>query len=126
MLMPTVAEVELKVLLAAAAPTSAPAKELIKKVLLVEVRVLTLGMTFQALVAMLIVYLSLFGIRECLIGVCDILELLLGALWIVLVLIGMKLDGHLLEGLLDLIVCGAFFKSEQLIVVLLSGCSSEV
>ena len=118
------AEVELVLLLSPATASASP-EELVEDVLLVEstaVRILTLRVSLQALLAMLIVNTLLVGIRECLIGICYVLELLFGSIGVVLVLVRVELDGHLLEGLLDLILCGASLQAQHLIVVLLGIC----
>lgn len=113
------AEVELELLLSPATASAAP-KELVEMVLLVEATALRVSL--QALLAMLIVNTPLVGIRECLIGICYVLELLLGSIGVVLVLVWVELDGHLLEGLLDLVLCGASLQTKYLIVVLLGIC----
>lgn len=115
-------EVELKMLLAAASSSTAPSEELIENVFVavpseMPVRVLPLRVPLQTLLAMLIVDPLLLGITECLVGVCDILELLLGALRIVLVLVRVKLDGQLLEGLLDLLIRRATLQTQLRIQV---------
>ena len=120
------AEVELVLLLSPATASAAP-KELVEDVLLVEAtaaaaRVLTLRVSLQALLAMLIVNTLLVGVRECLIGLCYVLELLLGSIGVVLVLVWVELDGHLLKGLLDLVLCRASLQAKHLIVVLLGIC----
>ena len=118
------AEVELVLLLSPATASAAP-KELVEDVLLVKataVRVLTLRVSLQALLTMLIVNILLVGIRECLIGICYVLELLLGSIGVVLILVRVELDGHLLEGLLDLILCGTSLQAKHLVVVLLGIC----
>jgi hypothetical protein len=66
---------------------------------------------------MLIVNTLLVGVRECLIGICYVLELLLGSIGVVLVLVWVKL-----EGLLDLVLYGASLQAKHLIVVLLGIC----
>jgi len=118
------AEVELVLLLSPATASASP-EELVEDVLLVEataVRILTLRVSLQALFAMLIVNTLLVGIRERLIGICYVLELLFGSVGVVLVLVRVELDGHLLEGLLYLILCGASLQAQHLIVVLLGIC----
>jgi hypothetical protein len=118
------AEVELVLLLSPATAFTSP-KELVENVLLVEattIRVLTLRVSLQALLTMLIVNTLLVGIRECLIGICYVLELLLGSIGVVLVLVRVELDGHLLESLLDLFLCGASLQAQHLIVILLGIC----
>jgi hypothetical protein len=119
------AEVELVLLLSPATSSSAP-KELVKDIFLVEAtttaRILTLRVSLKALFAMLIVNTLLVRIRECLIGICYVLELFLGSIGVVLVLVWVELDGHLLESLLDLVFCGASLQAKHLIVVLLSIC----
>ena len=118
------AEVELVLLLSPATASATP-EELVEDIVLVEataIRVLTLRVSLQALLAMLIIYTLLVWVRECLVGICYILELLLGSIRVVLVLIRVELDGHLLEGLLDLILCGASLQAKHLIVVLLGIC----
>ena len=119
------AEVELVLLLSPATASAAP-KELVEDVLLVEAtataRVLTLRVSLQALLAMLIVNTLLVWIRECLIGICYVLELLLGSIRVVLVLVWVELDSHLLKGLLDLVLCGTSLQAKHLIVVLLGIC----
>ena len=115
------AEVELVLLLSPTTASASP-KELVEGVLLVEaaaIRVVTLRVSLQALLTMLIVYPLLIGIRECLIGICYVLELLLGPIGVILVLVRVELDGHLLEGLLDLILCGVTLQAKHLVVVLL-------
>ena len=117
------AEVELVLLLSPTTASASP-KELVEGVLLVEaaaVRVVTLRVSLQALLTMLIVNPLLIGIRECLIGICYVLELLLGPIGVILVLVRVELDGHLLEGLLDLILCGVTLQAKYLVVVLLLG-----
>ena len=125
LLLSVAAEVELVLLLSPATASAAP-KELVEDVLLVEAtataRVLTLRVSLQALLAMLIVNTLLVWIRECLIGICYVLELLLGSIGVVLVLVWVKLDGHLLKGLLDLVLCGTSLQAKHLIVVLLGIC----
>ena len=119
------AEVELVLLLSPATSSAAP-KELVEDVLLIEAtaaaRVLTLRVSLQALLAMLIVNTLLVRVRECLIGICYVLELLLGSIGVVLVLVWVELDGHLLEGLLDLVLCRTSLQAKHLIVVLLGIC----
>ena len=119
------AEIELELLLSPATAFATP-KELVEDVLLVEAtataRILTLRVSLQALFAMLIVNTLLVGVRECLIGICYVLELLLGSIGVVLVLVWVELDGHLLERLLDLVFCGASLQAKHLIVVLLGIC----
>ena len=118
------AEVELVLLLSPATASATP-EELVEDIVLVEataIRVLTLRVSLQALLAMLIIYTLLVWVRECLVGICYILELLLGSIRVVLVLIRVELDGHLLEGFLDLILCGASLQAKHLIVVLLGIC----
>lgn len=103
------AKVELVLLLSPATASASP-EELVEDVLLIEataVRVLALRVSLQALLAMLIVNTLLVGIRECLIGICYVLELLFGSIGVVLVLVRVELDSHLFEGLLDLIFSGA-------------------
>ena len=125
LLLSVAAEVELVLLLSPATASAAP-KELVEDVLLVEAtataRVLTLRVSLQALLAMLIVNTLLVWIRECLIGICYVLELLLGSIRVVLVLVWVELDSHLLKGLLDLVLCGASLQAKHLIVVLLGIC----
>ena len=115
------AEVELVLLLSPATASSA-SKELVEDVLLVEAtaaaRVLTLRVSLQALLAMLIVNTLLVGVRECLIGICYVLELLLGSIGVVLVLVWVELDGHLLKGLLDLVLGRVTLQAHQLVVIL--------
>ena len=118
------AEVELVLLLSPATASASP-EELVEDVLLVEstaVRILTLRVSLQALLAMLIVNTLLVRIRECLIGICYVLEFLFGSIGVVLVLVRVELDGHLLEGLLDLILCGTSLQAQHLVVVLLGIC----
>ena len=120
------AEVELVLLLSPTTASAAP-KELVEDVLLVEAtaaaaRVLTLRVSLQALLAMLIVNTLLVRVRECLIGICYVLELLLGSIRVVLVLVWVELDGHLLKGLLNLVLCRASLQAKHLIVVLLGIC----
>ena len=119
------AEIELELLLSPATAFATP-KELVEDVLLVEAtataRVLTLRVSLQALLTMLIVNTLLVRIRECLIGICYVLELFLGSIGVVLVLVWVELDGHFLERLLDLVLCGASLQAKHLIVVLLSIC----
>ena len=121
------AKVELKLLLTTASTSATTSKELIEYVLVampseMPVRVLSLSMPLQTLLAMLIVHLLLLGVTERLVGVCDILELLLGALRIVLVLVRVKLDGKLLEGLLNLLICRTTLQTQLRIQVrLLTG-----
>ena len=125
LLLSVAAEVELVLLLSPATASAAP-KELVEDVLLVEAtaaaRVLTLRVSLQALLAMLIVNTLLVRVRECLIGICYVLELLLGSIGVVLVLVWVELDGHLLEGLLDLVLCRTSLQAKHLIVVLLGIC----
>jgi len=125
LLLSVAAEVELVLLLSPATASATP-KELVEDVLLVEAtaaaRVLTLRVSLQALLAMLIVNTLLVGVRECLIGICYVLELLLGSIGVVLVLVRVELDGHLLKGLLDLVLCRASLQAKHLIVVLLGIC----
>ena len=126
LLLSVAAEVELVLLLSPATASAAP-KELVEDVLLVEAtaaaaRVLTLRVSLQALLAMLIVNTLLVGVRERLIGICYVLELLLGSIGVVLVLVWVELDGHLLKGLLDLVLCRASLQAKHLIVVLLGIC----
>ena len=125
LLLSVAAEVELVLLLSPATASAAP-KELVEDVLLIEAtaaaRVLTLRVSLQALLAMLIVNTLLVGVRECLIGICYVLELLLGSIGVVLVLVWVELDGHLLEGLLDLVLCCSSLQAKHLIVVLLGIC----
>ena len=90
------AEVELVLLLSPTTASAAP-KELVEDVLLVEAtaaaaRVLTLRVSLQALLTMLIVNTLLVRIRECLIGICYVLELLLGSIGVVLVLVWVELQ----------------------------------
>ena len=125
LLLSVAAEVELVLLLSPATASATP-KELVEDVLLVEAtatpRVLTLRVSLQALLAMLIINTLLVGVRECLIGICYVLELLLGSIGVVLVLVWVELDGHLLEGLLDLVLCCSSLQAKHLIVVLLGIC----
>ena len=125
LLLSVAAEVELVLLLSPATASAAP-KELVEDVLLIEAtaaaRVLTLRVSLQALLTMLIVNTLLVGVRECLIGICYVLELLLGSIGVVLVLVWVELDGHLLKGLLDLVLCRASLQAKHLIVVLLGIC----
>ena len=118
------AEVELVLLLSPATASATP-EELVEDIVLVEataIRVLTLRVSLQALLAMLIVNTLLVWVRECLVGICYILELLLGSIGVVLVLVRVELDRHLLECFLDLILCGASLQAKHLIVVLLGIC----
>ena len=125
LLLSVAAEVELVLLLSPTTASAAP-KELVENVLLVEAtaaaRVLTLRVSLQALLAMLIVNTLLVRVRECLIGICYVLELLLGSIGVVLVLVWVELDGHLLKGLLDLVLCRTSLQAKHLIVVLLGIC----
>jgi hypothetical protein len=125
LLLSVAAEIELELLLSPATAFATP-KELVEDVLLVEAtataRILTLRVSLQALFAMLIVNTLLVGIRECLIGICYVLELFLGSIGVVLVLVWVELDGHFLERLLDLVLCRASLQAKHLIVVLLSIC----
>jgi hypothetical protein len=125
LLLSVAAEVELVLLLSPTTASATP-KELVEDVLLIEAtaaaRVLTLRVSLQALLAMLIVNTLLVRVRECLIGICYVLELLLGSIRVVLVLVWVELDGHLLERLLDLVLCRTSLQAKHLIVVLLGIC----
>lgn len=125
-----VSKVELEVLLMMISSATAttlslsPAKELIEEILMIEMEVTAAScilprlLPLDSLLAMLIIDLSLLGIRESLIGICNLLELCLRPLRVMLVLVWMKLNGHLLESLLNLLLTCSFLQPEQLIVVL--------
>jgi len=95
---------EMKVLLS---PASTPtAEELIEHIFMTEVSmsrwIATLLLPLDPLLTMLVVDPFLFGITKYLVGVCDRLEFLLGAVRVILVFVRVVLDRHLLESFLDL------------------------
>ena len=119
---------EMEVLLSST--SSASSEKLIEHIFMTEMAVTrwvsSLLLSLDSLFTVLIVNSSLFGIAECLIGVCNGLELFLGTFWIVLVFVGMELDRHLFEGFLDLILGCAPLQPQNLVIVLISqSCSEE-
>lgn len=109
-----VAKVKLEVLLMMITTSStlslAPTKELIEEIFVVEMEIATASciltrlLPLNALFAMLIIDLSLLRIRQSLIGVCNLLELSLRSLRVVLILVWMKFNGEFLECLLNLLL----------------------
>lgn len=90
-----------------ASTTSKEARENVVKVHVVEllpaIRVtLALFVLADSFFALLIIDPPFLLIRERLVGIRDLLEFLLGGLWVVLILVWMVLNGKLLESLLDL------------------------
>jgi len=89
--------------------SSAPSEELIKHIFMTEVPmtggISSLLLSLDTLLTMLIINSSLFGIAECLIGVCNGLELFLGTVRVVLVFVGVELYRHLFERLFYLVLC---------------------
>ena len=77
------------------------------------------GRSLEALLAELVVDLALLGVREDVVGLADLLELLLGPRG--LVLVGMELEGQFAVGLFDLVVVGASAHAQNLVVVLAHG-----
>uniref|UniRef100_A0A7S3T1H2 Uncharacterized protein n=1 Tax=Strombidinopsis acuminata TaxID=141414 RepID=A0A7S3T1H2_9SPIT len=65
----------------------------------------------------LVINAALIGIAERLVGVGNLLELLLGRVWVFQVPIGVILDGELLESFLDLLLGCVFLDAEQLVVI---------
>jgi hypothetical protein len=96
---------KVEVLLSSTSPSSS--EELIEHIFVTEMAmsrgITSLLLPLDTFFSMLIVDPPLFRITESLIGISYGLELFLGTVWVILVLIGMELDGHLLESLLDLI-----------------------
>ena len=96
----------------ASSPASTTAEHLLKDVVHVHAsKVLTsatstpsLLVFTDAFLSLLVVDASLFLVRQGLVGIGNLLELLLSGIWVILVLIGMVLDRQLLEGFLDLLV----------------------
>lgn len=91
----TMAMTEIKVELLMTTASLLLTKELIEYVLMGELTiwVLPLSLSFNSLLAMLIVNFALFRVRECLVRVCDLLELCLCLLWVLLIFIRVELDG---------------------------------
>ena len=120
---------ELEMELLARASLSLLAEELVEHVFMAEMLVtawvLTLCLSLNTLFSVLIVDPALLGVRECLVGVGDFLELLLGLLGVVLVFVWVEPNGHLLEGLLDLILIGTTVQSQYLVIVLLGRDQAE-
>jgi hypothetical protein len=75
-----------------------------------EVKV-TKGGRFRPIEAVGIIDLSLFGVREVLIGLCDFSKLLNSLVTVVWVLVRVPLDGELLVGLLDVRLRGTFAQA---------------
>lgn len=132
-------EVKLEMLMASTVTTTtSSAEELLEYFICVKVellsttreaatasRVLASCLSFHTFLAMLIIHLPLFRVRKCFIGIGNFLELLLRPFWIILVLVGMILDGHLLERLLYLVICGSTLHAQDLVVVLSQGCQCQ-
>lgn len=117
----------LEVEVASAAATTATAEEVgedVVEVHVLEVLVvaaataaLALLVLAHALFALLVVDAALVFVAERLVGVRDLLELVLGRLGVVLVAVGVVLDGEFLERLLDLLLRSVLLDTEQLVVV---------
>ena len=100
---------KVKVLLSSTSPASS--KELIEHIFMTEVpmtrRIPSLLLPFDSLLTMLIIHPPLFGVTECLVGICNGLELFLCTVGVVLVFVWVELYRHLFECLFDLVLCRA-------------------
>lgn len=67
----------------------------------------------------LVVYASLLGVGQDLVGLCDLLELVLGVG--VAVLVWVELEGQLSVGLLDLVLVGLGGDAQDFVEVLAWG-----
>ena len=76
-----------------------------------------LGLT-NSLFSLLIVDATLILIGQSLVGIRNLLELFLGSLGVVLVLVGVVLDGELFERLLYLLFGRVSLHAQELVVVL--------
>lgn len=70
---------------------------------------------FLTFLPILIVHHSLLGVAEDVVGLCDLLELVLGVG--VLVLVRVIFQGHLAIGLLDLILVGPIWDAQNLVII---------
>mmetsp|Transcript_780 Transcript_780/g.1390 ORF Transcript_780/g.1390 Transcript_780/m.1390 type:complete len:219 (-) Transcript_780:280-936(-) len=110
-------EIELKSL--APASTTSP-EEAIEHVVEVGASRISAALLLpHALLSILIVDIPLLRIAKGLVGLGNFLELLLGLIRVILVLVGVELDGQLLIGLLDLLLRGALLQAQDIVVVLL-------
>ena len=73
---------------------------------------LALFMLSYAFLTLLVIDAALVFITECLVGICNLLELLLGSVRVVLVTVGMVLDGELLECLFDFLFGRVFLHAQ--------------
>ena len=115
-----------KVEATSAAPSS-PTKELTKDVVEVHVVELLISASWlplsllvltHTILSLLIIDTPLVLILESLVGVCNLLELILGGVGVILILVRVVLDGELFEGFLDVLLRGVAFHTQQLVVVL--------
>ena len=73
---------------------------------------LALFMLSYAFLTLLVVDAALVFITECLVGICNLLELLLGSVRVILVTVGMVLDCELLECLFDFLFGRVFLHAQ--------------
>ena len=69
-------------------------------------------MLSYAFLSLLVIDAALIFVTECLVCICNFLELLLRCIRVVLVAIGMVLDGELLECLFDFLVGRVSFHAQ--------------
>ena len=67
--------------------------------------------------AELVILGLLLGVFQHIIGLIDLLHLLLGGLWIILIQIRMIFAGHLFIGFLDFSLRGALLYTQHLIII---------
>ena len=118
----TLLELEVELLLASASSLTVR-EELVEHVFMrvtteMPIGILTGGLSLHTFLSMLIVDFAFFRVRENLIGIRDLLELLLRSVWVILVFIRMILNGQLFELLFNLLISRPSLKPHGLIVVL--------
>mmetsp|Transcript_47943 Transcript_47943/g.63456 ORF Transcript_47943/g.63456 Transcript_47943/m.63456 type:complete len:456 (-) Transcript_47943:139-1506(-) len=119
----TLLEVEVTTATTAATATAEEVSEDVIKVHILEVLMAATSTATLLLVlahaffTSLVINAALIGIAERLVGVGNLLELLLGRVWVFQVPIGVILDGELLESFLDLLLGRVFLDAEQLVVI---------